>query len=133
MTGMRIRLLRSACTLAACGLAAGTLAACHWPIHMQLHEEEPAAAAAPAPPAPVVASHRVDFATQVRPILETRCQPCHFEGGKMYAQLPFDRAETVLELREKLFTRIKDEGEQRTIREFLAQHQAAAGTRPAGP
>jgi len=39
----------------------------------------------------------------------------------MYARLPFDRAATVLELREKLFTRIKDEGEQRRIREFLAQ------------
>ncbi|HEV2851705.1 MAG TPA: hypothetical protein VHC97_02770 [Thermoanaerobaculia bacterium] len=27
---------------------------------------------------------RVDFQKQVRPMLETRCQPCHFAGGKMY-------------------------------------------------
>jgi hypothetical protein len=45
----------------------------------------------------------------------------------MYARLPFDRAETVLSLREKLFTRIKDEAERRPIREFLAAHAAAGG------
>jgi len=45
----------------------------------------------------------------------------------MYARLPFDRAETVLSLREKLFTRIKDEAARRPIREFLAAHPAAGG------
>lgn len=79
---------------------------------------------AQAPPAPAdgaqPASSPVDFETQVRPILE-RCQPCHFEGGKMYAQLPFDRPETVRTLGEKLFTRIKEPAEQATIRAFLAQ------------
>ncbi|MCU1264813.1 MAG: hypothetical protein JWM21_1131 [Acidobacteria bacterium] len=64
---------------------------------------------------------KVDFATQIRPILEARCQPCHFNGGKQYAHLPFDRAETIKFLGTKLFTRIKDEKEQRLIREFLAQ------------
>jgi cytochrome c5 len=28
-------------------------------------------------------SARVDFDTQVRPILESRCTPCHFKGGTM--------------------------------------------------
>lgn len=37
----------------------------------------------------------VDFQKDVRPILEQRCQPCHFAGGKMYAQLPFDKPQTV--------------------------------------
>jgi hypothetical protein len=78
------------------------------------------AAHAPAPGG--LSSHRVDFATQIRPILVAHCQPCHFAGGKMYQSLPFDRAGTVLKLREKLFTRLKDERERRTIREFLAQH-----------
>lgn len=64
---------------------------------------------------------KIDFATQVRPILETRCTPCHFAGGKLYQRLPFDRAETIYALGTKLFTRIKDEHEQRLIREFLAQ------------
>ena len=47
--------------------------------------------------------------------------PCHFAGGKVYKKLPFDRAETVTNLGTKLFTRIKDENEQRLIREFLGQ------------
>jgi hypothetical protein len=25
----------------------------------------------------------VDFATEIRPVLAQRCQPCHFAGGKM--------------------------------------------------
>jgi hypothetical protein len=66
------------------------------------------------------ASAKIDFTTQVRPILE-RCQPCHFSGGKMYEQLPFDRPETVQKLGEKLFSRIQKEDERKIIREFLAQ------------
>ena len=67
-------------------------------------------------------SIKVDFATQIRPILETKCQPCHFSGGKVYDRLPFDRPETIKTLGTKLFTRIKDEDERRVIREFLAQN-----------
>jgi hypothetical protein len=70
--------------------------------------------AAPLPSKPV------DFARDVRPILERRCQPCHFEGGKMYERLPFDRPATITKLGEKLFTRIKDPHEQAVIRTFLA-------------
>jgi hypothetical protein len=64
---------------------------------------------------------KVDFATQIRPILEARCQPCHFNGGKVYQRMPFDRPETIRTLGTKLFTRIKDENERRLIREFLDQ------------
>lgn len=67
------------------------------------------------------ASARVDFSTQIKPILEAKCQPCHFSGGKVYAKMPFDRAETIKTLGTKMFTRIKAENEQRLIREFLAQ------------
>ena len=90
----------------------------------------PAAEPGPAPsePGPAVtaaaasrATARVDFATDVRPILESRCQPCHFAGGRMYERLPFDRPETILKLGPKLFTRIKDEDSQKTIRAFLDQ------------
>jgi hypothetical protein len=75
--------------------------------------------AAAAPP-----QKQVDFARDVRPILEQRCQPCHFTGGKMYAKLPFDRAETIDQLGTKLFTRIKKEEEQTVIRAFLARKQS---------
>lgn len=78
---------------------------------------EPSAAPAPPPPPP----KSIDFTRDVRPILEKRCQPCHFPGGKMYNSLPFDRAETIDKLGTKLFTRIKKEEEQAVIRSFLAR------------
>jgi len=64
---------------------------------------------------------RVDFQTQIKPILEARCQPCHFSGGKVYQKMPFDRPETIKSLGTKLFTRIKDENERRLISDFLTQ------------
>ena len=70
-------------------------------------------------PAPV--RTKVDFATQIKPIFEAKCQPCHFSGGTMYQRLPFDRTETIKTLGTKLFTRIKDENQRRLIREFLTQ------------
>lgn len=66
-------------------------------------------------------SAKVDFPTQIKPMLQGKCQPCHFDGGKMYSKMPFDRPETIRTLGSKLFTRIKDENERRLIREFLAQ------------
>ena len=69
------------------------------------------------PPAP----QRVDFKTQIQPLLEARCQPCHFPGGKMYERLPFDRPETIRALGDRLFTRIKDEREQELLRTFFTQ------------
>ncbi|MGH9929306.1 MAG: hypothetical protein ACREA9_08765 [Pyrinomonadaceae bacterium] len=74
----------------------------------------------PAPGSPTN-SPKVDFSTQFKPILEAKCRPCHFSGGKVYAKLPFDRPETIKTLGTKMFTRIKDQNEQRLIRAFLAQ------------
>jgi hypothetical protein len=71
----------------------------------------------PPPPRP----RPVDFGTQIRPILEKRCQPCHFAGGKMYERMPFDKPQTIRILGEKMFTRIKDPSEQALLRSFLAQ------------
>lgn len=62
-----------------------------------------------------------NFDTEIKPIFQARCQPCHFQGGKVYDRMPFDKAETITRLGTKLFTRIKDEKEQRLIREFLDQ------------
>ena len=71
--------------------------------------------------APSGAPAKVEFTSQIQPILASRCMPCHFPGGSMHEQLPFDQPKTIKTLGEKLFTRIKDENEQRVIREFLAQ------------
>lgn len=83
---------------------------------------ETKAASTPTAPAATAAPARVDFPTQIKPILQAKCQPCHFRGGKVYAQMPFDRPETIKTLGTKLFTRIKDENERRLIRDFLAQN-----------
>lgn len=71
--------------------------------------------------APLAVPKNVEFARDVKPILEKRCQPCHFPGGKMHAKLPFDRPETIDKLGTKLFTRIKKDDEQAIIRAFLAR------------
>jgi hypothetical protein len=81
----------------------------------------PSAREAGTPVALTTASPKIDFDTQVKPILQARCQPCHFAGGSMYQRLPFDRPGTIQALGTKLFTRIEDEKERRVIREFLAQ------------
>ena len=60
------------------------------------------------------------FSANVLPIV-AKCQPCHFKGGKMYAQLPFDDSKTIRRLGAHLFTRIQDSQEQAIIRAFLAQ------------
>ena len=78
----------------------------------QLQATQTSASTAPA---------KVDFTTHVRPILESRCMPCHFQGGTMYQRLPFDQPKTIKSLGEKLFTRIKNENEKLVIREFLTQ------------
>ena len=66
-------------------------------------------------------SAKVEFASQIEPLLKSKCQPCHFSGGKVYDKLPFDRPETIKTLGTKLFTRIHDENERKLIREFLSQ------------
>jgi hypothetical protein len=63
----------------------------------------------------------VDFDTQLKPIFESKCMPCHFSGGKMYDRLPFDKPATIRKLGTRLFTRIKDENERRLIEDFLSQ------------
>jgi hypothetical protein len=64
---------------------------------------------------------RIDFDTQIKPIFQSKCTPCHFSGGTQYERLPFDRPETIKKLGTKLFTRIQDENHRRLIRNFLAQ------------
>jgi hypothetical protein len=63
----------------------------------------------------------VDFDTQIKPMLQSKCMPCHFSGGQMYERLPFDKPATIRKLGTRLFTRIKDEDKRRLIENFLAQ------------
>ena len=72
-------------------------------------------------PASSAPKARVDFDTQLKPILQSKCMPCHFSGGKMYDRLPFDNPATIRKLGTRLFTRIKDEHDRRLIDDFLTQ------------
>jgi hypothetical protein len=81
-------------------------------------------------PAPAVAASRspvaesgepVSFESQIRPMLEARCTPCHFPGGVMYERLPFDREATIRRLGARLFTRIQEPKDQALILSLLAR------------
>ena len=85
------------------------------PARMVVLGSPASAAAAPASKA------RVDFDTQVKPILQSKCMPCHFSGGQMYDRLPFDKPATIKRLGVRLFTRIKEENDRRLIEDFLTQ------------
>ena len=64
---------------------------------------------------------RIDFDTQLKPIFQSKCMPCHFSGGQMYDRLPFDKPATIKKLGTRLFTRIKDEHDRKLIEDFLTQ------------
>ena len=68
-------------------------------------------------------THLIIFHTEIQPIFETHCMPCHFPGGKMYDKLPFDKQETILEHEAGIFKRIKNEKEVALIKEFMAQQK----------
>ena len=51
---------------------------------------EPAPVPEPEQPAPASPPRDELFFSAVRPILATKCAPCHNPGGQMYARLPFD-------------------------------------------
>ena len=61
----------------------------------------------------------VTYQDDVLPILTSNCSPCHFPGGKVYDEYPFDDQKTVATLGKKLFTRIKDEKQQAAITLWL--------------
>lgn len=66
---------------------------------------------------------KLDFATDIQPILQSRCMPCHFSGGKMYARMPFDNPQTLRDHSEGILRRITDEEEAKKIKDFLTQEQ----------
>ncbi|MBI3005724.1 MAG: hypothetical protein HYY49_09975 [Ignavibacteriales bacterium] len=49
------------------------------------------------------------FQADILPLLKISCSPCHFPGGKVYVEYPFDKYKTVASLGLKLNTRLKSE------------------------
>jgi cytochrome c553 len=73
-----------------------------------------------APPSGSVAPTSTDtFASTVRPVLASRCAPCHEPGGKMYGSLPFDKGETISSHREGVVKRLKGD-DRAAVEKWLA-------------
>jgi len=73
------------------------------------------------------ATNLIDFKKEVQPILIKRCSPCHFPGGKMYERLPFDTSITILQKKDGILRRIKDEPDNTIIRKFIDENQREKG------
>jgi hypothetical protein len=71
-----------------------------------------------------LSSDTIDFKTQIQPILQKNCSPCHFPGGKMYEKMPFDKGETIIS-HETVAKRLKDENEIALIKNFIQQNRTA--------
>ena len=67
----------------------------------------------------------IQFSSHVQPIMQKRCTPCHFTGGKMYARMPFDKDTTIINHQASILKRIKDKEENSVIRKFLQQNKNA--------
>jgi hypothetical protein len=63
----------------------------------------------------------INFKTQVQPLLEKHCSPCHFPGGKLYEKLPFDKGATIIAHKEGVVKRFKNEEELHLIKQFILQ------------
>ncbi len=59
------------------------------------------------------------FRAAVVPVLRDQCEECHFEGGPMYRDMPFDDQEFVLELEDELLARLSGGG-RGTVAGWLA-------------
>lgn len=67
----------------------------------------------------------VNFKTQLQPVFQKNCSPCHFPGGKMYEKMPFDKGETILSHEAGIVKRIKNENELIILKQFIRQNKIA--------
>jgi hypothetical protein len=61
------------------------------------------------------------FAATVRPILASRCTPCHEKGGRMYERLPFDDGSVVASHAESVVRRLKEPKDREAVEAWLAR------------
>jgi len=64
----------------------------------------------------------IHFTSQIQPILEKNCSPCHFTGGKMYERMPFNKDTTIINHEAGILRRIKGE-ENLIIKTFIDQNK----------
>jgi hypothetical protein len=65
----------------------------------------------------------VNYNKEILPVLQKKCSPCHFPGGKLYEKLPFDNPVTILNHETGVFKRIKDQSEAGLIKEYILQRK----------
>ena len=70
-------------------------------------------------------SDTVNYKAQVLPILQKKCTPCHFPGGKMYERMPFDNSQTIISHEAGVLKRFKDDQEIALIKQFIQQNKTS--------
>ena len=64
----------------------------------------------------------VNYNKDLLPVLQKKCSPCHFAGGKMYERMPFDNSLTILSHEAGILKRFKDQPGAALIKQFIQQH-----------
>jgi len=59
------------------------------------------------------------FTVAIVPVLRDQCAGCHFAGGPMYKDLPFDDQATVTRLGDAVMVQLEGKGQER-MRQWLA-------------
>lgn len=64
------------------------------------------------------------FKTIIQTILQKNCSPCHFPGGKIYAAMPFDKAESIIRHEVGVLKRFKNnKKENNMVTAFLEKNK----------
>jgi hypothetical protein len=63
----------------------------------------------------------INYKTQLQPVFQKNCSPCHFPGGKLYEKLPFDNGATIIDHLAGVLRRIKNEEDIKLIKQYAAQ------------
>ncbi len=72
-----------------------------------------------------VKADTINFTTQIQPILQKKCAPCHFPGGQLYEKMPFDKGATIIAHERGMYKRITDKNEQAVFKKYIQQHTAS--------
>ena len=65
----------------------------------------------------------LEFTTIIQPILQKNCSPCHFPGGKMYATIPFDKCEAIINHAAGALKRFSDKKENELVKLFIEKNK----------
>jgi len=71
------------------------------------------------------------FVAVIEPVLRDQCAGCHFPGGSMYKDLPFDDRETVAGLGDAVMVQLDGVGQER-MRQWLAMVRQRPDRAPGG-